>query len=135
MAEEGQKRPRGGQTKPPLERKRNNVTFRARDQLKQELEAAAAKNARSLSEEIEVRLEQSFLDDKALGGPEMARALRSFGPHVLALEAKNGGRWFDDDKTYVAIIDAFQQALEWHAAVYSKSSPSEAREKRRGGSA
>src|SRR4051812_556844 len=80
VVEEAQKRPRGGQTKPPLLRKRNNLTFRARDQLKQDLEAVAAKNARSLSEEIEARLEQSFVDDKALGGPEMARALRSFGP-------------------------------------------------------
>ena len=134
MVEEGQKRPRGGQTKPPLERKRNNLTFRARDRLKQDLEAVAAKNARSLSEEIEARLEQSFADDKALGGPEMARALRSFGPYVLAAEAKTGQRWFEDDETYTKVLEAFQEALIWHAALFPKSTSFKARKKRREGS-
>jgi hypothetical protein len=54
------KRKRGGQPKPPAERKRNNLTFRARDQLKAALESAAAASERSVSEEIEFRLNRDF---------------------------------------------------------------------------
>jgi hypothetical protein len=53
---EGAKRRRGGQPKPPAERKRNNLTFRARDRLRTDLEKAAAAAQRSVSEEIEHRL-------------------------------------------------------------------------------
>ena len=44
----------------PSERKRNNLTFRVRDALKDELRFAAMEAGRSLSEEVEHRLEQSF---------------------------------------------------------------------------
>lgn len=126
MAQEGQKRLRGGQTKPPLERKRNNLTFRARDQLKQDLEAIAAKNGRSLSEEIEFRLELSLDCDKALGGSEMACVVRSFGPHVLALEAKTGRRWFDDD-ALAKTREMFEQTLIWYGELFSEPTPPEKR--------
>lgn len=43
---------------------RKNRTFRIRDRLDEMLEAAAAKAGRSTSEEIEYRLETSFLDER-----------------------------------------------------------------------
>ena len=64
------KRRRGGQPKPAAERKRNNLTFRARDQLKADLEKAAAASNRSVSEEIEFRLGQAFQWEKVLGDVE-----------------------------------------------------------------
>jgi len=71
-----QKRRRGGQPKPAAERKRNNLTFRARDQLKADLEKAAAASNRSVSEEIEFRLGQSFQWEKVLGDLESFKAWR-----------------------------------------------------------
>src|SRR5215831_14817133 len=68
------KRRRGGQTKPAAERKRNNLTFRARDQLKADLEKAATATNRSVSEEIEFRLGQSFQWEKVLGDLESFKA-------------------------------------------------------------
>jgi predicted component of type VI protein secretion system len=44
------------------ERKSRNLTFRARPELRDRLEAAARGDARSISEEIERRLERSFLE-------------------------------------------------------------------------
>jgi hypothetical protein len=61
---------RGGQPKPAAERKRNNLTFRARDQLKADLEKAAAASNRSVSEEIEFRVGQAFQWEKVLGDLE-----------------------------------------------------------------
>ncbi len=65
MPVSGKKQPRkrGRPAKPPSQRKRNNVTTRMRDQLKERLEGEARPSDRSLSEEIEFRLERSFLDD------------------------------------------------------------------------
>jgi hypothetical protein len=66
---------RGRPPKPPAARKRNNLTIRVRDKLKADLEANAAGNQRSLSEEAEFRLERSFSEesfiDHALGGADM----------------------------------------------------------------
>jgi hypothetical protein len=74
MTQERPKRRRGGQPKPAAERKRNNLTFRARDQLKADLEKAAAAANRSVSEEIEFRLGQSFQWEKVLGDLESFKA-------------------------------------------------------------
>ena len=48
----------------PELRKRNNVTIRLRDQLKASLESDAQENGRSLSEEIEARLERSLEEQR-----------------------------------------------------------------------
>jgi len=71
------KRRRGGQPKPAAERKRNNLTFRARDQLKADLEKAAEASNRSVSEEIEFRLGQAFQWEKVLGDVESFKARMS----------------------------------------------------------
>ncbi len=61
-----QPRKRGGQPKDPAERKRNNLTFRVRDRIRSILEEAATEAGRSVSEEIEYRVERSFQDDRIL---------------------------------------------------------------------
>ena len=65
---------RGGRPKPAAEKKRNNLTFRARDQLTSDLEKAAAAANRSVSEEIEFRLGQAFQWEKVLGDLEIFKA-------------------------------------------------------------
>jgi hypothetical protein len=79
------KRRRGGQRKPAAERKRNNLTFRVRDQLRADLEQAAAANQRSVSEEIEHRIERSFVVDATLGDIE------AFRRRAIAAEAHARG--------------------------------------------
>ena len=70
----GEKRKRGGQFKPPPERKRNNLTFRVVDDLKARLEAAVAVSGRSLSEEIAFRLNRDFNAEATKGEIERDRA-------------------------------------------------------------
>jgi hypothetical protein len=97
----GEKRKRGGQFKPPPERKRNNLTFRVVDDLKARLEAAVAVSGRSLSEEIAFRLNRDFNSEATKGEIERDRAkikalteasritaLRKAG-HQIAREAGN----------------------------------------------
>jgi hypothetical protein len=54
------KRKRGGQPKAPSERKRNNLTIRVLDRLRDRLEAAAHASGRSVSEEAAHRMTVSF---------------------------------------------------------------------------
>jgi hypothetical protein len=65
---------RGGQPKPATERKRNNLTFRVRDQLKADLEKAAADKNRSVSELIEYMLGRAFEWERVLGDLEAFKA-------------------------------------------------------------
>ena len=54
---------------PDEAKKRNNVTIRMRDELKSKIQQAAAEHGRSISEEIERRLEHSFsafVDEKGM---------------------------------------------------------------------
>jgi hypothetical protein len=83
MAKEA-KRSRGRPPKPSEARKRNVLTIRVRDRLKADLEAAAAENQRSLSEEAEFRLEWALRTDKLLSqaleiayGRELAGLVRA----------------------------------------------------------
>src|SRR5262245_49745858 len=64
---------RGGQPKPAAERKRNNLTFRARDQLRSDLEKAASAANRSVSEQIEYMLGRYVEWERTLGDLESFR--------------------------------------------------------------
>ncbi len=59
-------RPKGRPPVPESEKKGRNFTFRSRGDMHERLSEAAAKNQRSLSEEIEKRLEASFLFDERI---------------------------------------------------------------------
>ena len=109
------KRKRGGQPKKAADRKRNNLTFRTRDKLRNDLEAAAADSQRSISEEIEHRLEDSFHCDQWFSSPELRRIVFLMtDSFVLAGEQWAGeapkGAWVKDRGVYrhaaVAAVEA-----------------------------
>lgn len=116
-------KPKGG--RPPRragELLSKNRTFRVRAELDAALNAASAKSGRSVSEEIERRLERSFeVEDfitAALGGP----ALRSHALSMLAAFASGGERvangrpaeeWLKDPECYrSAVISAAASLIE-----------------------
>jgi hypothetical protein len=62
MVDNDAKRGRGRPAMRPEDRKRNNITLRLRDSTRATLERVAEERGRSVSEEIEYRVEQSLLD-------------------------------------------------------------------------
>jgi hypothetical protein len=99
------KRRRGGQRKPPASRKRNNLTFRTRDQLRAQLEKAATAAGRSISEEIEYRLTSSFSHDDAFGGAAMRRmailmAVAFHSAGNLTTGGKPVAEWISDPEVF-----------------------------------
>ena len=71
-----ERRPRGRPALPPDKAKRHAVGIRTTKELKDSLQRAADLSGRSLAQEIEFRLEQSFEVEKAFGGPETQKLLR-----------------------------------------------------------
>ena len=93
--------PPGRPPRHPGERLSKNRTFRVRGGLDERLPAAAAATGRSVSEEIEFRLDQSFDRDAffglVLGGDENAKVLQSIAT-VMKLESYKG-HWLKDVET------------------------------------
>ena len=91
--------PRRGPGRPrtrPVEARRN-VTFRANDQTYEQLTAAAKANGRSMSEEIERRIEQSFREpdlvkkavlEVSFGSKKVAKVMEMIGVLARVAEAR-----------------------------------------------
>jgi hypothetical protein len=97
--------------------KRSSFNTRLRTDTKEALEAEAKISGRSLSEEIEFRLEQTLRDKDALieafGGRDTYDVLRLFGS-VAAVIKTQTGKTATDWKTGLAISHAWKQLiLDW----------------------
>lgn len=82
---------RGRPIKAPGVAKRAQFNARLRPAIREKLEAAARENQRSVSEEAETRLEQSFVFETALQGPYplmMAVAFEIAGQHAAMFEKR-----------------------------------------------
>ena len=102
-------KPRG-----PFQNKRLTLTTRITEDLRKKLEAAAADSGRSLSQEIELRLQASLTGDQtladALGGKRAAALLLA-----LAAEARlwgDGERWLDDYSAFNTVRAQWDQLLD-----------------------
>jgi hypothetical protein len=101
------------------------VGFRAPRELKETLEEAATNNRRSMSTEAQFRLNQSFAEEIAYGGPEMRRIVylmaSAFG-HSGAMEAAASGHpdWKQADwiKDRDCFRSAMTEVLKALAAIY-----------------
>ncbi|MET3694583.1 Arc family DNA-binding protein [Methylobacterium goesingense] len=96
-------RKRGGQPKPPEERKRNNLTFRARDELREQIRISAEASGRSVSEEIEHRLELSLARAEQIQadlGEDIFRIARAMASSLTHIQDWKDKTWIDDDETY-----------------------------------
>lgn len=112
---------RGRPPTPPEQRKRNNVTIRLRDDTKLALEARASAGGYSLSEEMERRLERSFAEEEADGGPEtqaifdLMRGAFMRGGRLGSVARKHPrwlpAKWINDPFCYEAAVSAAIEAL------------------------
>ena len=116
--------PPGRPQRHPGERLSKNRTFRVRGSLDERLQASAAGSGRSVSEEIEFRLDQSYDRDAffglVLGGDENAKVLQSIAT-VMKLESHNG-HWLKDVKTSETVRQAVNFVIGQFAEHYQPSS-------------
>jgi hypothetical protein len=89
------------------ERLSKNRTFRVRGTLDQQLADAADEAGRSVSEEIEHRLENSFREDDRYGGPHVSAVFRLLADY----KALAGASWTESDRVRNGIAQAFTELL------------------------
>ena len=91
------------------DRKAVNFTFRSRGHMRDLLKAAAAASGRSISEEIEYRLQNSFREDDSYGGPRLSAVFRVIANSIALL--KTGGSLAETDRARGAIAQVFVDLL------------------------
>ena len=100
---------------PPGERRGASMGFRPTPQIRAKLEQAAHENGRSMSQEVEARLEASFLDEEArdreMGGKELHALFRLLGAAAEIIEARTGKICSEDWDTGMAVFSAWQRLL------------------------
>ena len=83
--------------------------FRPTPEVRKKLEGAAKANRRSMSQEVETRLEQSFEGDEALGGRQFRALFGLFGNAAVLIEQQTGKSCFKDWDTWVAVRGAWKR--------------------------
>jgi len=105
-------RTRGRPSLPKGEGKRHAIGLRVTAGLRHSLEAAVTASGRSLSQEAEFRLEQSFRDEAAYGGRELAGLFRMMAGAAAMIEARRDGKkWSEDYETGMAARAAWQSLI------------------------
>ncbi len=98
--------------------KRGTFTFRITSDLRTKLETAAAQSMRPVSEEIELRLEQSFLQKELLsltaGGDATAELIQKMSAALTLVRLYTGKSWRDD-------AEARRQAISALGVIISKA--------------
>jgi len=93
------------------DRKAVNFTFRSRGQMRERLQAAAIASGRSISEEIEHRLDESFRTEELYGGPRLSAVFRILANHIALAGATAGGDWAKNDQVQVDVAKVFADLL------------------------
>ena len=95
---------RGRPSLPPGEGKRYPLNLRTTKETRELLESASRASGRSLSQELEFRLEQSFLGDDTkyadFGGEHHYRFFRLQADAAQVVGARSGCDFFDEAETY-----------------------------------
>jgi hypothetical protein len=121
--EEPKRRP-GRPRKYPVEGKRQNLTFRLGEDTRRRLLEASSQRGRSLSEEIELRIEKSFETPELIGnvvqstlasffgGEHTAKIVQLVAVAIMLVERETGKKWMDDYFTKWHAKEAVHQIVE-----------------------
>ena len=95
---------RGRPRLPDHERKLHSIAFRPDQMLRDLLEASAARADRSMAQEVQHRLLQSYRDDDQrksdFGNEENYRVFATLGRTVQLMDQRAGKRWLNDKQAF-----------------------------------
>ena len=94
-------------------RKRWILSMRTTNDGRERIKEAAEANGRSLSEEIENRLERSFQNDDRAGGFANAAFVDLIGATIRDVEADTGLSWRSDHSVPIAPVRGATATVVW----------------------
>jgi hypothetical protein len=103
-------KPRGRPALPPDKGKRHALGIRTTKELKDLLQGEAVSSGRSLAQEIEFRLDQSFAEDRGLGGLRTAAIFRKLAA-TAEFVAGRDEKWLDDYEAFNTVVDFWWRDL------------------------
>jgi hypothetical protein len=107
------KRRRGRPRLDPDKRQRPEIYVRMPSALEERLKRDAQIANRSLTKEIEVRLERSYLRDEIYGGSKMAAMFREMADIALGMERQHEGRsFFNDFRVFVQVNKIWEDFIK-----------------------
>ncbi len=92
-------------------KKASPTGFRPTPRLRSALEKMSKENGRSLSQEIESRLETSFHAEREYGGAQQQALFRALAAVASVIEERTGKRWIEDWWTAVAVSTAWRDLV------------------------
>jgi hypothetical protein len=101
---------------------------RLTDELRDRLDEAAQSKQRPVSEEIELRLENSFFEDRLSGGAHNMELARLIALTLAIIERQFGGTWQNNFDAQNAARMAIRGALEFHFGTLADKGTPERRE-------
>jgi hypothetical protein len=107
----GNEKKQTGRPREKTEAKRSAIAVRTTPDVKARLVEAAKKSGRSLTQEIELRLERSVEAEDHAGGPATAALVQAIIADIAAIEAITGKSWAEDNVTYSAVRRAVIAAV------------------------
>jgi hypothetical protein len=91
--------------------KRDVIAVRATEEFRQQIDDAAAQAGRSMSQEIEARLRDSFEADRAHGGGEQAEVVRRMASIMNFVSRRFGVSWMHDEAGFDVVVEALDEML------------------------
>jgi hypothetical protein len=111
-----EKKRRGGwPARTPAPGERVPMSFRVTPAFKAKLDQAAAESGKSLAQEVEQRLERSFVDAEIWGGHLNMAAHHALAGVVFTMAGvsrKNPESWLSDPKTFETVLRIWRVALK-----------------------
>jgi hypothetical protein len=95
------------------EAKRRIITMRVTNAAYDKIAAAAQENGRSVSQEIESRLELSFQEERIMGGESTALLSKLIASTIGLIELETERNWTKDRMTWEAVNAAVQRIVSW----------------------
>lgn len=106
-------RKRGRPALPEGKAKRYPLNMRTTKEMKEKLESACRASGRSIAQEVELRMEESFKTEESLfGSRETYSVMRMLAGAIGIVEARTGQSWTTDYDTFVAVRHAIKRLLE-----------------------
>lgn len=103
---------RGGRPSERDEPKRAAIALRTTPAIKEQLSDAADARGRSITQEVEARIEESFAMEALLGGPRTKELLLEIAGQIARAEAVTGQLWHEDAATFLTARHLIDDVLK-----------------------
>lgn len=107
----GERKKTGRPAKYPGAGARITHSLRIKEQTREKLIEAASASGRSISEEMEYRIDRSFEDDGKFGPPHIAKVVTVMSAVLQSIESALRAKWYENELTRITCKEALSNTI------------------------